>query len=99
MKEYELYYKYEYGINRVEGSLDVLSQAIYTGALGLLDLEKCRSSINELIDFLKIKIRFNSLNDQLNNTLICHKNKFEFGGHKFETLDEVEKAIKNKVFL
>jgi hypothetical protein len=36
---------------------------------------------------------------QINGQLTFELDKFKVAGHEFQTLDEVEKAIKNKTFL
>lgn len=100
MKEYEMVYTMSEGYgNRYAKTLDAVVSAINNKHYDMLNLEVAKSKVQEVMKALELKMRFESLNNQVNGKLICNKTDFELETHKFESLDEVEKAIKNKVFL
>lgn len=65
----------------------------------LLDLEACSGQVNEALRAVACKKRFDYL-----NAISCTAIKYSVDGflldnHKFETLDEVERAWKLKAFI
>ena len=65
----------------------------------LLNLEECKAQAVGVLEAIALKIRFDKLCDQSNGKLKYGIGGFDLDGHKFETLDAVEKALKNKAFL
>ena len=99
MNELKLLNKYLHNPAGFDGVFDTVSQAIFSKNEHLLKLDECRAKINEIFDYFEVQRRFLSLAEKSNNKLSFTRNYFELDKHKFETLDEVEKAINNKAFL
>lgn len=99
MKEYEILKKYEYPVKPIEAPFDVVSQAIYNKSMSLINIELCKNEIAEVFDYYKIKLKYDFLAEKADEKLYYTNNEFVFEDFKFQTLDEVEKAIKNKAFL
>lgn len=97
MKEYELLSEYTH--ESVEGNFDTLFTVTSHKTYELLDLEFCRKRVNELFDFMIAKKRFDKLHEESKRKLKYGMNGFDLEGHMFETLDEVEHALRNKAFL
>jgi hypothetical protein len=64
-----------------------------------LDIDTVRSACNEVLDFLAIRKRMWKLNNQYDCKIDCDEHGFLVDGHSFETLDEVERALKMKAFM
>lgn len=99
MNELQLLNKYMYSSSSLDGAFDMVSQAIYSKNERLLKLDECRAHINEIFDYLETHNRFLLLSEKSDNKLLLRSDHFELDKHKFDTLDEVEKAIKIKAFL
>jgi len=99
MNELELLNKYEYSSYQLEGIFDTVSQAICTNNTLVLKINECREKVNEIFNYLEIRERFRALAKKSDRKLSFTSTHFELYQHKFETLDEVEKAINIKVFL
>lgn len=99
MKEYELLSKYLYPDSTLESTFEVMSMAIYQKQIDMIQLDVCRSKINEVFDYLELRKRYDILFNQADAKLKIGAGCFELDSYKFQTLDEVEKAIKNKAFL
>lgn len=99
MNELQILNKYIYSMSPIEGIFDTVSQAIYTKNQKFLKIDECRANINEIFDYLEIHNRFLSLVEKSNGKFSLTRINFELDKHKFQTLDEVEKAIENKAFL
>lgn len=65
----------------------------------LLDLEACSVKMNEAIRAVACKKRFDQLNEMSKTAIKYSLDGFVIDDHKFETLDEVERAWKLKIFL
>ena len=98
MTEYTLLNKY-FSDGHVEGPFEIMSQAVYTKKTHLLNLKECQFQINEIFEFLYVLARYNAINDLCKHQLVFTATDFYISGHKFQTLDEVERAIKQKAFL
>jgi hypothetical protein len=76
---------------------------VYSGledkTIGLVNIEEAQARCNEIFKYLYLGRRFDELVAKSNKTLVSLPGGFELLGHKFETLDEVEKALNNKAFL
>ena len=99
MKEYELLSKYLYPDSTLESTFEVMSMAIYQKQIDMIQLDVCRAKINEVFDYLELRKRYDILFNQADAKLKIGVDCFELDSYKFQTLDEVEKAIKNKAFL
>lgn len=99
MKEYEAVYAISDSYNRYSKALDAIVSAINNRHYDMLNLEAVKRKLDEVFDAMVLKSRFDELYKKSNGKLVCNKTDFDFESHKFETLDEVEKAIKNKAFL
>jgi len=99
MKEYQIYKKYEFPEKPIESPFDLVSQALYTKSVDMLNLEACKAEIAEVFQFIDLRARFNILQAESENKILVTYTGFQFEGFKFETLDEIEKALKNKAFL
>lgn len=100
MKDCQLLYKYIYQLDgSIEAPLDLVSQAIYGKTVALINIEQSRQKINEIFDFLELKRRWDIANEEGQGDLKLRPEYFELKEYQFESMDEVEKALKNKVFL
>ena len=77
---------------------DVVSRAVQGDTWEFLELEMVQQSINEVFYYLRLVKRFRQLS-MLGVELTYSEEGFHLGESIFETLDAVEKAIKNKAFL
>lgn len=97
MKEYELLHKYR-GKSQIEGPFEVVSMALYQKRTYMLNVANSRNTCNELFDYIEILNRYETLRMQFGDIDFDDKHFF-VGDSEFQTLDEVERAIKNKAFL
>jgi hypothetical protein len=97
-KEYQFYLRLFEDWDNLGKSFDIVSDAIYNEAEIFIDIEKIKESCNAVLDFLTIRKRFAELSKCRCN-LDCEKTGFLVDGHSFETLDEVERALKMKAFM
>ena len=100
MKEYEVVFSMceSYG-NRYAKTLETIASAINNKHYDMFNLETVKLKMDEVFEAIMLKRRFDELNSKANGKLVCNKTDFELDTHKFETLDEVERALKNKAFL
>jgi hypothetical protein len=100
MKEYEFVSIMAEGYaNRFSKALDAIVSAMNNKQCDMLNLVAAKARVGEAMLALEVKVRFDTLANEAKGKLICNKDSFELDGHKFETLDEVEKALNNKAFL
>lgn len=100
MKDYEFATAMAEGYgNRFSKALDAVVSAINSKQLDMLNMEAVKSRVAEAMRAIEVKIRFDTLNAKAKGKLTCNSTGFELDTHKFETLDEVEKALDNKAFL
>lgn len=100
-REYEalaLYDDYS-GKSILKSSIELLSHSLSYGSLAMIDLPLVKDSVNRLFDFLEIRQRYEKLKINSRATLSFDKDGFHLDGHTFYSLDEVERALKNKAFL
>lgn len=99
-KEYQILVfadKYEAGTHKI---FQLMGQALQDGTWKFLDLYGIRSTINANFECLKIRERYDFLLAESKDTLSYDKDGFYINKqHRFETLDEVKKALENKAFL
>jgi hypothetical protein len=95
-KEYKMFVLY--GVRESAPHFNLIAQAMENDTWELLDLDLVESNMLDSLNFLKALKRFRRLQNDF-PALIYSENGFFIDDHQFETLDEVEKAIKNKAFL
>lgn len=88
-----------YAPKEVSALFDTVSAALNDNMWELLDLDAAHTSVNETFKYLKILKRFRALSEKCESPLSFSKEGFHFHEHKFNSLDEVEKALNNKAFL
>lgn len=100
-KEYGLMTHYEnYKTkNSAVGLYNFVGNALESGQWALLDLESIQDLINEHFKYLNLKKRFTELLIQSKNTLRYSHAGFHINEFTFETLDEVSRALEQKMFL
>jgi len=79
-----------------------ISYATETNSTNILDLELSQQLCNDYFELLKLQKRFDFLQKSVrenNLSITLYSDGFIIGNHKFQTLDDVEKAIKNKALL
>jgi hypothetical protein len=99
-KEYKILWYYEQiDKSKVSTLFYLMYQAIENGSVGYVDLEETKKSM--LVDFAYLKISKTYLRLQLasKETLIYTETSFVLDGHEFQTLKEVERALKLRAFL
>lgn len=101
MKEYELLLKFDDdgGGEDVEDVVYAIHQVLSNNQIGILDIAACRAKMNTVFDYIELKQRFDKLREVAPQNLAFEKSGFRLFKSTFETLDEVEKALKNKAFL
>ena len=96
-KEYELVSEFDKA--ELSGVFYTIQTAIEQGSYDLLDLESCKAKVDEALRAVACKKKFEQLNEMSNTAIKYSVNGFMLDNHKFETLDEVERAYKLKAFL
>jgi|SRR5579885_2042141 len=97
MKEYELLSEYSY--EDLQGYADTMFTTLSNKTYELLDVPRCRNAFKIIFDFIETKVRFDSLHRDSKGLLKYSAKGFSLNESTFETLDEVEHALKNKAFL
>ncbi len=87
--------------SNIQAPFDLMSSAIQDGnTWSLIDLEKMQSLINESFRYLNLIKRYDALSRLSNGVLHFDEDGFHIEEeHTFQTLEEVEKALKHKAFL
>src|SRR5271157_5644394 len=96
-KEYELVS--EFDTSELSGLFYTIQTAIEQKSWDLLDLESCKVKVSEALRAVACKKKFDQLNEMSNTAIKYSIDGFMLDNHKFETLDEVERAYKLKAFL
>lgn len=76
-----------------------LNSAVSNHTTDMLDIESCRGIVNDVFDYFILKRKFTQLSMEVNGKLTFENDKFKIDNHEFQTLDEVERAVRNKAFL
>ena len=76
-----------------------LQSTISNGTLPMLDIETSRATVNDIFDYLSLKKKYIALFELSKGQLTYNKTCFKILDHEFSTLNEVERALNNKVFL
>lgn len=85
--------------NKAYHALELLRNSISSEIVELLDLELCTNSINDIIKYLYLKKRYVILKSLAPGKLSVSKDGFKLYDNTYMTMDEVERAFKNKAFL
>jgi hypothetical protein len=100
VKEYEFASMMSEGYsNRFSKVFEAVCSAMNNKHCDMLNFIAVKSRVEEAMQALEVKIRFDALVVKAKGKLTCSNSSFELDSHKFETLDEVEKALDNKAFL
>jgi hypothetical protein len=76
-----------------------VGNALENGQWALLDLESIQSLMNEHFKYLHLKKRFTELFLESKSTLRYTHEGFHINEFSFETMDEVARALEQKMFL
>lgn len=105
MKEYELLQKYNNHEEKLYANGDhvrcfeLLKDLLSHGkGYEFLNLPVLRKKTEEILQFLDLQQKYILLHEKYNNISLDNQG-FNLDGHRFDTLDELEKALKNKAFL
>lgn len=100
-KEYGLlsYYDSYSNKNKISSFLNFLNHALETGQWTFLNLDEAQLNMNQQFKFLALKKRYLALITESQGILHCSSKGFHIEDHTFETLDEVKRALANKMFL
>lgn len=99
MKDYEFVKTAnDYG-NRFSKALEAVVSALSNKHCDMLNIEAVKIRVAEAMQALEIRARYDELVQKSKGKLTCDNSGFDLDGHKFESLDEVEKALNNKAFL
>lgn len=93
---------YSARINAISLLRDIINQdgeANVFRAVDALDLDNLKESFDELFEFLYVYKRYRKINKKFNYTLSWDKEGFKLNESLFQTLDDLEKAYKNRAFL
>lgn len=99
MNEFELLlkYEYEYEHNNLKSVFDTISNAIHIQHTELLNLEISKRTCDEAFEYLFILNRYKEFKS--NNKIWYTEKGFHIHDYIFQSLDEIETAINNKMFL
>jgi len=99
-KEYKMFLHYDKVIKGgIISPFQLMVDALRGQSWPLVDLKATRDAIAQDFRYLLLYKRYESLRLYSKNTLSYDENGFHLDGHVFETLDEVEKALRLKSFL
>jgi hypothetical protein len=100
-KEYGLLTHYDNykSKNNAVALYSFVGNALENGQWSLLDLDSIQGLMNEHFKYLHLKKRFTELFLQSKNTLHYTHEGFHINEFTFETLDEVSRALEQKMFL
>ena len=87
-----------YGVRESAPHFELLAQAMQNNTWELLDLDLVETNTLDTLKYLKVFKRYRQLQNKF-SALHYTEEGFFIDEHQFETLDEVEKAIKLKAFL
>lgn len=101
-KECEFYCRLYNIWKELKAPFNSVIDTINSGTLwyaAFLDIDNIRNGCNSVLDFLAMVKRMSELQRQYDCIFSCEKTGFKLDGHSFETLDEVERALKMKAFM
>jgi hypothetical protein len=100
-KEYGLlsYYNGYNNRNKISNLFNFLNSSLESEQWTFLNLDEVQLSVNQHFKYLAIKKRYMELTAESQGILYYSNGGFHIKEHKFETLDEVKRALANKMFL
>lgn len=100
-KEYGLlsYYDSYSNKNKISNLMNFLNHSLETGQWIFLNLDEVQSNMNQQFKYLALKKRYLTLATESQGILHYSSGGFHIEDHTFETLDEVKRALANKMFL
>ena len=75
-----------------------MSNSLQTGKAAFVDLDAIQQICDNIFHILKLRKRYLKLQEE-NSDIGVSSEGFHILGHTFQTLDELEHALKNKAFL
>lgn len=101
MKEYKLlcYFDTYQSTKQFCKLYSFMNFSLENNCYALIDLMSVQKLINEHFKFLSLKKKYMNLLNESKNVLYYNNNGFHIKEHTFETLDEVKRALDNKMFL
>ena len=85
--------------SRLSSKFEGVARITENGSIDILDVSSCRAMFNEIFDYFVIRQKFMALEKQAMGHLSFTDDGFKLYETTFKTLDEVEKALRNKAFL
>lgn len=100
-KEYGLlvYYNKYNNQNKMNSLYSFMNSSLENGQWTFLDLNQVQKNINEHFQYLSLRKRYSELLIESKNILVYDHEGFHINEHTFETLDEVQRALNQKMFL
>lgn len=100
-KEYGLLYYYNSYLNKdkITALLSFFKSAMDLGQWNFLNLGEMQASFDEYFKYLTIKKQYMELQKESPIPLNLTRKGFHVNEHTFQTLDEVKRALSNKMFL
>lgn len=100
-KEYGLllYYNDYNSKNRLLKLFRLVTMAVTDGQCDFLSLSDIKNSFDQYFKYLELKKKYDVLSDKAGSILGIDYQGFSLNEFTFETLDEVERALENKMFL
>lgn len=102
MRECQYFLKYDSDSSynsKAYNAFDLIKSAISNKQIEMLDVERCKVTIDEVMQYLSLKKRYLHLASVAGDKLTIKEEGFVFYDSTFSTLDEVERAMKLKAFL
>ena len=87
-----------FGHKQLAELFDTLSVALDNNTWEMLDIDSVEATFIEVFSQMRIVKRFRTLH-QINGSVSYSDDCLLVDDHEFQTLDEIEKALKNKAFL
>ena len=78
---------------------NIVITAVLKETVDLLDLDAVERKIKNIFRILRVENRYNQLFSLSNGQLSVNLKSFKLNGHEFQSLDEVEAALRNPAFL
>jgi hypothetical protein len=100
-KEYGLlsYYDVYSNKNKIPNLFNFLANSIEAGQWSLLDLNQVQIDVTRHFKYLALKKAYTELAVEAKGILYYDSSGFHIEEHTFENLDEVKRALANKMFL
>lgn len=79
--------------------LKMIATSIENDNFAYLDLKVIKNDFNEDIKYLKLRDKYKRILADSDEEIFYNKEGFHYAKHVFQSLRELEKALKNKAFL